>query len=212
MFNGNQDNGLSGIQYWQDRARQFGRRSILHIGHDESEIEAVTERQRDEIFPHLKKLLRGDERLILDFGCGTGRFTGDLAALIDGKAIGVDPVQPLIEMAPESANVEYIVMHDTRIPLADASADVIWICLVLGAIEEAGIGDTILEINRTLAPGGLLFLVENTSRKRDVHYWKYRTVKQHSKMFAFAPLKHLHEYSDLGERISVMAGRKQQTS
>ena len=197
-----------GRQYWERRARDFGPRSVLNLGHPASEYHAVTETQRRELFPLLKRLLRGDEKLALDFGCGPGRFTRDLAELIGGRAVGLDIVRRYLDAAPRDPRVDYRLMREGSIAVPDGCADVVWVCLVLGGLDGATLTRSALEIARVLAPGGLLFLVENTSRMPDSPHWKFRPVDQYLAMFPPIALEHLHEYDDLGETISVMAGRR----
>lgn len=199
---------ISGIEYWQARASNLGSKAVVDSRHDDSEIDAVTEMQKNEIFPHFTRMLRGDEKTLLDFGCGTGRFTNDLANLINGKAIGVDPIEALIKMAPRSADVEYRIMNEAQIPLTDASVQVVWVCLVMGGIESSVISGTVAQIERVLAPGGLLFVIENTSELPDNPHWKYRSIEEYRRMFAFSSPEHLHDYYDFNQRISILAGRK----
>jgi ubiquinone/menaquinone biosynthesis C-methylase UbiE len=197
-----------GIAYWEARAKEFGARSVLNISHSEQEMAAVTAAQVREIFPHLKAQLKGKERLILDYGCGPGRFTAKLAEAIGGKAVGVDPIKTLIDLAPAAPNTSYQIGRNGRIPLADASVDVVWICLVLGGILAESVSAAVSEINRVLTPAGLLFIVENTEQKPSGPNWTFRSVAEYQAMFRFANLAHLHDYYDLGERISVLAGRR----
>jgi ubiquinone/menaquinone biosynthesis C-methylase UbiE len=199
---------LAGIEYWEKRANDYGRRSVLHMGHAESEYDDVTRMQEREIFPHLRTQLNGTERTVLDFGCGPGRFTVQLAEAIRGKAIGVDPIIKLLELAPQHPHVEYRVLKENVIPVADNSVDVVWTCLVLGGINGHTLDQAISELGRVLAPGGLLFVVENTSNKADQDTWKFRSVFEYTRKLPFVALVHLHDYVDLGETISIMAGRR----
>lgn len=201
----------SGINYWKRRAKILGKRAVLNKGHTEEEIDAVTDMQRKEIYPHFLNTLRGDEKLVLDFGCGTGRFTHDLARMIGGAAIGIDPIRNLIKMAPISRDVTYKVMTAGHIPLPDDHVDIVWICLVLGGLEGNVLLKSINEIDRVLRKGGLLFLIENTAELQRSAHWIFRTFDEYKALFTFCALKHLHDYYDLGERISVMAGRKLDT-
>ena len=195
------------IHQWEDRARHFGVRAVLNLGHSEDEILRVTERQRRELYPLFRAALRGDERLVLDFGCGPGRFTGDLAQMITGRAIGVDPIQHLLDLAPSHPDVEYRPMSEGQIPLESASVDVVWICLVLGGIHGRALEATIRELRRVLKPSGLLFLVENTTKGRGNAFWAFRSVASYQSLLAPLPLDHLDDYHDLSERISIMRGR-----
>lgn len=198
---------FNGIEYWGQRVKMFGERSVLNISHSDAEMEAVTNMQRQEIYPYFRKSLKGNEKLILDFGCGPGRFTLDLACMISGKAIGIDPVGSLLEMAPKHENVEYKIMKEGMIPLPDAYVDIIWVCLVLGCIRKTALKRTIDDIKRVLKRDGLLFLIENTSNKESVEHYAFRQFCDYKEMFSFITLRHLHDYFDLGERISIMAGR-----
>ena len=199
----------STIGMWKRRAKKYGPRAALNIGHSNEEIGAVTEMQREKIFPSLKHALTGCEETILDLGCGPGRFTPDLAELIQGNAIGVDPIQRFLDMAPKQKNVQYKLMEESSIPVIDNSIDVVWICLVLGGIiEKHVLQEIVSEVDRILKDGGLIALIENTTDINDGKYWKFRSVEFYQSLFGFAELKHQSDYYDLGERISIMVGRK----
>ena len=200
--------GSNDLAYWKWRAMKYRKRSVLNLGHAESEIEAVTRRQKQEIFPHFRKMLLGHESLLLDFGCGSGRFTADLAATIGGQAIGVDPVETLIKIAPIAPNVEYRVLESPMLPFPDNHFDIVWVCLVLGGMNGNAIEQSAAEIKRVLRLNGLLFLIENTSNKPDVIHWRYRQMDEYQQWFPFVKLLHLHDYHDLDERISLLAGRR----
>ena len=200
----------SPIGIWKKRAKQYGARAVLNIGHSIKQIDAVTEMQKEEIFPFLKQLLTGHEKTVLDFGCGPGRFTGDLAQIIQGRAVGVDPIQHLLDLAKvkNHTNVEYRLMDEGVIPMENCSFDIIWVCLVLGGIiEENTLRRTVLEMKRVLKKRGLIVLIENTTEKESADYWRFRSVEEYQLIFDFVTLRHLSDYYDLGERVSIMAGR-----
>jgi SAM-dependent methyltransferase len=181
---------------------------VLNLAYRDVDFERVTAIQARNFLPLLQNLLDGSERTILDLGCGPGRFTGRLAELSTARVVGLDPVQSLVALAPRHDRVDYAVMETDRIPLADQSADVIWICLVLGGIPSPGVERTIREIWRVLKPSGLLFLVENTSSKRNGAHWIFRSFPNYKELFPFVDLAFLGEFDDLSEQLSIMAGRK----
>jgi len=156
--------------------------------------------------------LRGDERLILDFGCGPGRFTGDLAEMINGRAIGVDPIRNLLDLGLPHPSVEYRLMLEGRIPLESASVDAVWICLVLGGIHGQTLEATVSELRRVMKSTALLFLVENTTTGAGDAFWACRSVDTYRSLLAPISLTHVGDYHDLGERISVMVGRAPSSS
>ncbi len=207
---GRGDGPRSGVAYWERRAEGRGVRAVLHVGHGADEVEGVTKAQEAILYPMLGAELRGDERTVLDFGCGPGRFTPGLARLVRGRVIGVDPISRFLEMAPRpsDAEVEYRLSAPGRIPLADGEADVAWICLVLGTVvDDEELRRTTAEIERVVRPGGLVFVIENTSPKADVPHYRFRSAAAYSDAFPTATLRNVGEYEDLGERIEVLAGR-----
>ncbi len=199
----------SALVYWQERARKHGVRSVLNIGHSAAEVAAHTRFQKDHLFPILRDQLTGEEETVLDFGCGPGRFTPDLAKIVHGTAIGVDPISHLLDLAAPVDNVEYRLMTEGDIPVPDRSIDVAWICLVLGGIvDEEILASTVAELDRVLKDDGLLFLVEDTADIPDRDYWKYRSEDSYRELVRFVDLKPLSSYQDLNNRVSVMAGRR----
>ncbi len=199
----------NGKKYWEHRARKYGKRAVLNIGHSEKEIEEVTQKQKQILYPALRSQLNGTEKIVLDLGCGPGRFTADIAHLIDGKAIGIDPIRRFLKIAPLDARVEYRLLSGGGIPCGDESVDIVWVCLVLGGLTElTELRNSISEIGRVLKRGGLLFLIENTSDKKNSKRWHFRSPEAYCQLIKFAPLKVLSNYEDLGETITVMAGRK----
>ncbi len=98
-------------------------------------------------------------------------------------------------------------MSSTARFAADGEADVVFVCLVLGGLRDDELPAIAAELRRVLAPGGLLFLVENTSEKPDAPHWRYRTARAYASLFGWADLEPVLDYDDLGERISVLAGR-----
>jgi SAM-dependent methyltransferase len=199
---------LSGLAYWEWRAERYGARSVYHLGHDAADLDAVTRVQAERFLPELRRRLRGDEKLALDFGCGPGRFTRILAEAIGGRAVGVDPTAALLDLAPPSERTEFRRMQDGRVPLPAGAVDVAFVCLVLGGIADGEVEPAAREIARVVAPGGLLLLLENTADKPDARHWHYRSLDAYRALFPDFALLHAGDYDDLGERISILAGRR----
>jgi SAM-dependent methyltransferase len=197
----------SDLIYWEQRARDLGRRAVISV--NEPDPEAVRRRELGTLLPLLKAELRGDERLVVDLGCGPGRFTRELAAAIGGRALGVDPIQRLIDLAPRDPSVEYRRMDVGEIPLGTGQADVVWVCQILGGlVDDAVLERTLAELDRVLTEDGLVFLVEDTTDRDDLPYWRYRSIAEYIGLFEFAPLRIVGEYADRDDEISILAGRK----
>lgn len=196
------------IEYWRDRVAKYGKQSVLNLGHAEEAFDEVTRYQKDILFPLLELQLNHQEKLALDFGCGPGRFTVELAEIIKGEAIGVDISSELFEFAPTSAAVSYRSITTDILPFADASFDVAWSCLVLGGVPDSDISKTISEIERVLRPNGLFFYVENTEKVANTPYWFFRKQETYIRLAKFCNPKVLGSYKDMGQTITIFAGRK----
>lgn len=194
--------------YWRDRARQYGKRSVLNMAHGEEEFDVVTAYQKQLLFPLLKSELNGSEAIILDFGCGPGRFTSGLAELIGGTVIGVDITPELLYLAPKSPSVSYQCIGIGTLPFPNASFDVVWSCLVLGGIPDGQIEQSLAEFERVLRPGGLFFYVENTVNVASADYWFFRDEDTYIQLAAFCNPRKLGNYEDMGQTITIFAGRK----
>lgn len=193
--------------YWQQRAERLGPRAVFNLKYPENRLDDVTNFQRGTILPLIKPLLRGDEKHALDFGCGTGRFTADLATLIDGDALGIDPTLPLIHEAEPADHVRFVHSPDGRVTAGSRSMDLVFVCLVLGGLRGGLLGRAVSEVSRVLKNDGLLVLVENTTEQPDAEHWVFRSVAAYQKLFPQIELQHLDDYDELGERISILAGR-----
>ncbi|MBW3629613.1 MAG: methyltransferase domain-containing protein, partial [Gemmatimonadetes bacterium] len=203
----------SDLRWWEERARRHGARAVYNSGHAAEDLPLIDQKQKEILYPILQSRLNGDERVILDFGCGPGRFTPDLAQLVRGRAIGVDPIQSLLDAAPRTEATEYRLVRHGCLPLQDDSVDVVWICLVLTCIVDArAVREAVAEVERVLRPGGLVFLVENTAAKKDMRHIAFRSIDDYRALFAFAPLRHERDYEDRGEPISILCGRKRGAS
>ncbi len=198
------------LEYWERRVRRMGAAAVAHVGHRPEELAEVTRRQGDTLFPLLAGALSGRQEMILDYGCGCGRFTPGLAQLTGGRALGVDPVQRLLDLAPSHPRVEYRRLGpDGAVPLGDGKADAVWTALVLGNVTTpAALRRASSEITRVLRPGGAFLLAENTSDRPDSHYQIFRSVERYRELFPDIDLRHVLDYDDLGETVSVLVGRR----
>jgi len=108
---------------WDKRVALFGQRAVFNYGHPESELAAITEKQREVILPLFQSQLLGNELVTLDFGCGWGRWSETLADITKGMVVGIDPTSWFIDKAIENntnKSVVFDVYSDGKIPLENA--------------------------------------------------------------------------------------------
>jgi ubiquinone/menaquinone biosynthesis C-methylase UbiE len=199
---------FSPIDYWEARAKKYGELSVLNLSLNEEEIRSLKDFQVKTIFPFLKKELAGNEKTLLDFGCGPGRLSIELADFTNCKVTGVDPVEYLLQLGPVNKNVSYKKISKNKIPADDGTFDIIWICFVLGGIvNKRDLNQTVKELNRVIKNNGVLFLIENTTNKSDIISWKYHTKQKYINLFKNFNLAHLHDFYHANERFSIFSGR-----
>ena len=78
-------------------------------------------------------------QLIIDVGCGTGRFSKPLADRFAAKVIGIDPSQRMLAVARTKrgqGRVEFMLAPAERLPLANRSADLVFMSMVLHHLPD----------------------------------------------------------------------------
>ncbi len=127
--------------------------------------DTVQNRTRDLAAEVLRKVdLNLAGRSVIEVGCGTGRNTEWLARLTAGirDIVALDFSKEMLARARERVRDPRVrfIQHDVRArwPLADASADVVIVMLVLEHVEH--LQPIFAEAARTLSAGGELFICE----------------------------------------------------
>jgi ubiquinone/menaquinone biosynthesis C-methylase UbiE len=105
--------------------------------------------------------------LIIDLGCGTGRFSELLAAHFEARVIGIDPSRKMVDQArrkPATGNVVYRQGAAEALPLPDACADLVFMSMVFHHFADPAA--VVLECRRVLRQGGHV-CIRNTMREND---------------------------------------------
>jgi ubiquinone/menaquinone biosynthesis C-methylase UbiE len=103
-------------------------------------------------------------RLIIDIGCGTGRFSGRLAGRFDAHVVGIDPSLAMLDQAKSKrscAHVNLCAGTAEALPLAARAADMIFLSMVYHHLA-----DTVraaAEFRRLLREHGLLCIRNSTA-------------------------------------------------
>ena len=142
---------------WKQRTKLYGKYGVIDTQTPKEEFSYVTNIQKKIIFQNLKKYLNGKERKALDFGCGNGRFSEELAK-VNNKilVLAVDTEKKLIDLAKRNNRVNFLYFR--KLDEIKSSFDLIFISNVLGGIEKNNIikikDFLIIKLNK----GGTLFL------------------------------------------------------
>jgi len=204
------DDGVDLAQIWTERTHAFGARCVVNLSYNSVEFTEVTQRQRESIFPLLQTALNGGEEKLLDFGCGPGRFSGDLAKLTGARVLGFDVCEDLIRLAPAGDNVEFRASASQDFFQSNTGKfDIVWVCLVLGGIPDSVLFPLADDLTQILNKGGLLFLVEHTSESKvGNNFWRFRSVDTYKALFPTIGLDVVGSYLDFGEEVSILSGRR----
>ena len=95
----------------------------------------------------------------VEIGCGAGRITHRMTDVFD-RVVGLDVSPEMIERAKKVApTAEFRNVNDTRVPLADDTADAVFTCHVLQHLENLRhVTDYLFDCRRVLRPGGTIMV------------------------------------------------------
>jgi ubiquinone/menaquinone biosynthesis C-methylase UbiE len=110
--------------------------------------------------------------LIIDLGCGTGRFSEPLAEHFESRVIGVDPSSKMLEQARGKLRGDRVVFEcasASALPVADGAADLVFISMALHHFDD--VAAAARECRRVLRKGRHVVLRNSTG---DTDFPKYR--------------------------------------
>lgn len=176
------------FDYWEARIAEHGPAGVGDLSRPLAELEEDTRLEKGGLLPFFASQLRGDEARVLDFGCGFGRFTSELAALVSEGATGVDATPALIEEAQRRATSDRATFVQARgsLPFPDGHFDAIWVAYVLIHVVGENKRRTAEELARVLKPGGLLFMTEGvTTWRRGSAHCEFEPFEWYAQAFPF---------------------------
>ena len=145
------------------------------MDYDSSEIAAVYDEARS-VVPQTLRQWRDllsehidltSVSLVVDLGCGTGRFSEMLAGHFDAEVLGIDPSQKMLDRARAkltSGKVALLRGSADALPLKDGLADLAMLSMVYHHLADPV--QAARECHRVLRDGGCL-CIRNTTREAD---------------------------------------------
>ncbi len=112
---------------------------------------------------------------IIDLGCGTGRYSGALAAHFGASVLGIDPSEQMLEQArwkDTGGRAVFKQASGENLPEGDSIADMIFMSMVLHHLPD--LRRTAFECRRVLRPSGGVFIRNSTvDAMQTFHYLKF---------------------------------------
>lgn len=153
------------LSEWEKRAKRPGFQSVMSTLWTPKECEEETRRLKRALFSFLGNSNNG---VVLDVGCGIGRFTGDLAKRAKQVyAIDISPsMLKRAKSAVKSSNVHFFRESASDLPFSDNYFDLIFEATVLQHITDEKIfKNTVQELKRVANSKGSIFLCGNMRPK-----------------------------------------------
>ena len=106
--------------------------------------------------------------VVLDIGCGPGTALAEIKRR-GAKAIGLDPSPTMLWLAARRAGKNVVLLSGTAEDIA-LPCDSVTVAWATGSFHHWSDPDAgLAEVNRVLAPGGRLFIVEREANGRGFH-------------------------------------------
>jgi cytosine/adenosine deaminase-related metal-dependent hydrolase/ubiquinone/menaquinone biosynthesis C-methylase UbiE len=112
---------------------------------------------------------------VLDAGCGTGRWLGQLAGRSPRSLVGVDISPVMLGLAASKLNhgCELLLGSCTALPVRDATADLVLSSFVVSYLDD--VEGFAQEIDRVARPGAMIFLTDMHPETEASLQWKRGT-------------------------------------
>ena len=143
---------------------------------------------------------------ILDFGCGSGDSTTELAA-IGYDVLGIDVSPELIALAAERARLDgvvdrakFLAVDGTTATLPKEAFDLV---LVQAVLHHVDLAESLRTLDHVLSPGGFLIIVEPVAYSRALQWLRDRSPVEKDISPNERQLNH-RDVRQIGERFEIV--------
>ena len=107
--------------------------------------------------------------VILDLGCGTGRYSGPLADWFSASVIALDPSEQMLARARQknARNVTYVLGSGEDLPVTDNSVGLVFMSMVFHHFAEPA--KVARECHRVLMRGGCVVMLAGSAEQIEAH-------------------------------------------
>jgi len=155
---------------WEERAKTTQLRAVI----DPSDYSERKNKFIDYLHKSIlnKYLTFSGTEIVLDFGCGTGRFTEWLANRVS-CVVGIDLTREMLVKAKSHCifgNVDFLLCDGSNIPFQDESFDLILSVWVLQHFPNEALEKTAKQLVNIVRENGKICLIEQVSDRHSDYY------------------------------------------
>jgi demethylmenaquinone methyltransferase/2-methoxy-6-polyprenyl-1,4-benzoquinol methylase len=155
---------------------------------------------------------------VLDVACGTGDLAMAFRRRGAGRVLGIDFTPPMLDVAAHKRraasldHVAYAGGDAMRLPVADASMDVV--SIAFGIRNVADVGAALREFHRVLRPGGRVVILEFSLPRQRVLRGMYHTYFHHvlPRTASWIARDRTGAYRYLPQSVNTFLSREQMTA
>jgi SAM-dependent methyltransferase len=193
---------------WEERTKVYKTSAVFGKKYNKSEYKKIDSIQKKILYKILKSKIKKNYK-ILDFGCGTGRFSTFFSKILKARYFGVDNSISLLKFTKNKKNQKF--MHITDFlnnKEYEKSFDFIFIFAVLGGIPNKKINKTKEIIYKTIKDSGFLFFVELVRKTTVEGFWRYRTINFYKTLFKEFKLDSNYYFLQDNDDYRIFFGKK----
>ena len=185
------------VKYWDSRYIKHGKNAELNLTSDVHVASRIFIQQTRIVEAIFKNK---EAQKVLDFGCGTGRFSTFIADINQCSVVAYDFCAAVTLFQKSYSGVLYTNNYEDVV--YEKLYDTIFISLVLGAMTDKDAKETLLRLSELLSQDGSFIIMENTSQLPSSS-WKFRSLDQYSSFLPTFSFKVYDKYFDNKEEISA---------
>lgn len=182
--------------YWSKR---FLREGVNYVARHGRQSDYESAKQALTFWDAISVLLKSERDCLLDFGCGTGRLSSNLAARAR-RYVGVDICEGAILQTPTISNATFEHLASEHIPYGDGHFDsIVCVTVLQHIVDDSDWSLWCSELRRVCVPFGQFVIVDDASGGPTAEHMRVRLPHDVARDLGGRIGGHLHAVSADGQ-------------